>query len=189
MTSVRDPSFQGKTFQRIVVVAPFTDLEKRASAENSFVAALQAQGAQAVPAMMVLPPTRDYSNEEINAALDAADVQGVLFVTLTDATVSSAYVPGSTTTTGTGYGTATSYGTTTTGNVNWTTTTRQNPGYYIKKPRVRFEVRLIDHATGGTAWLGTSLTRGNAFAGWDTLMYSLAEEAAGQLTAQGVIAK
>lgn len=189
MTSVRDPAFQSRAFRRIVVVAPFTDLEKKANAENSFVAALQARGAQAMPAMTVLPPTRDYSNEDINAALQASGANGVLFVTLTDASVFSTYVPGSTTTTGTGYGTATSHGGTTTGTVNWTATTRQNPGYYINKPRVRFEVRLVDVATGSTAWLGTSLTRGNAFARWDTLMYSLASEAAARLAADGLVKK
>ena len=118
LTSVRDPAFQGRAFQRIVVVAPFTDLEKKATAENAFVAALQRQGAQAVPGMTVLPPTRDYSNDDINAALQAAGASGVLFVTLTDASMFSTYVPGSTTTTGSGHGTATTYGSTTTGTVD-----------------------------------------------------------------------
>ncbi len=179
LTSVRDPAFQGRTFQRIVVVAPFTDLDKRATAENSFVAALQARGAQAVPAMTVLPPTRTYSDEEMGAALRAAGADGVLLVTLTDAYASTTYVPGSTTTSGSAYATGST--------VSWTATTRQNPGYYVNKPRVRFEVKLVDVATGSTAWLGTSLTRGNAFAGWDTLMRSLASEAAGRLAADGLV--
>jgi hypothetical protein len=80
-------------------------------------------------------------------------------------------------------GSATAYGNT----VNWRQVSRQDPGYYINKPSVAFEMRLVDVPTGGTAWLGTSLTKGNAWAKWATLMSSLAGEAVGKLVADGVI--
>lgn len=180
-TSVRDPAFQGRQFRRLVVVATFTDLEKKATAESEFVTDLQGQGVESMSGMQVMPPTRSYSNEEISALLARVGADGVLLVTLTEATTVSTYVPGSTTTTGSGY---------VTGNtVNWNATTQQNPGYFINKPRVRFEVRLIDAATGNTAWMSTSLTRGNAFAGWQTLMGSLASDTVGKMAADGVVRK
>jgi len=179
VTSVRDPAFQGRQFQRVVVAAPFTDLDKKAATENEFVRDLQARGVQAVAAMVALPPTRTYSNDEISAALKRMGADGVLFVTLTDFATTTTYVPGSTTTTGSAYATGNT--------VNWTATTRQDPGYYIHKPRVAFEMKLVDAASGNVAWLGTSFTKGNAFAGWGTLMGSLAGETVDKMVADGVV--
>lgn len=203
ITSVRDPQFRAVNYKRIIVWAPFTDLDKRATAENAFAVELKLRGVDAATAFAVLPPTRTYTNDDINAALAKDQVSGVLELRMTDYSVSSTYVPGDTTTTGSaevsGTSSGTSYGTSygnsysgsssgsSRGSVNWTETTRQDPGYYINKPNVAFEVKLVDVATGGTAWLATSMTRGNAWANWSTLMGSLASETVGKLVTDGVV--
>ena len=195
ITSVRDPQFREVNYKRIIVWAPFTDLNKRADAENAFAVELKLRGVDAATAFAVFPPTRTYSNDDINAGLAKDEVNGVLELSMTDFSVETTYVPGKSTTTGSadvsGNSTGTLYGNSysgySSGTVNWTQTTRQDPGYYINKPNVAFEVRLIDVATGGTAWLATSKTRGNAWANWTTLMGSLASSAVGRLVADGVV--
>ena len=46
-------------------------------------------------------------------------------------------------------------------------------GYYIKKPRIKFISKLIDVNKDMIAWVGSSLTKGNAYAGFGTLVSSL----------------
>ena len=42
--------------------------------------------------------------------------------------------------------------------------TREYGGYYVSKPRVKFEIRLFEVKSGEIAWIAISLTRDNAFA-------------------------
>jgi hypothetical protein len=163
------------------VVAPFSELDKRATAEKDFVAELQRRGVNAVPAMTAMPPPRSYGEEEWNAAVQRSGADGLLTLTMTSSYSDTASVPGQTTTTG-----ATT--TSSSGNTTfWAATTRQDPGYYVFMPRVAFEMRLVDVASGGTAWLGTSFTAGDQFSDWNVLMNSLAGEAVARMAADGVV--
>jgi hypothetical protein len=173
ITSFRDPAFATKTFHKILVVAPFSDLESRTMAESAFVDRLTSYSVDAIPSMKVLMPTRTYSSEEFLKILSEIKIDGVLLVTLVDASSTQTFVPGSSST----YGQATLSGNT----VNYSGTTQNYGGYYISKPRVRYEIRLYDVSTGNTAWVATSLTRGNAFAHFDTLIDSLADTAVEKL--------
>ena len=93
----------------------------------------------------------------------------MLTVTLTDSYTQKSFVPGSSKTTGSA---------TLSGNVvNYSSRTQQSGGYYISKPRVRYELKLLDVSTGKTIWVATSRTRGNAFARFDTLIQSLSQTA------------
>lgn len=195
VTSVRDPAFQGRTFQRVVVVAPFTDLDKRATAENAFVAQLRKHGVDAMPSLQVLPPTRTYTGDEQAAIMKKTGADGVLVLTMTNQYADTTYVPGQTRTTGVtstsssgsssvSPGSSSSSKTSTT---VWGSVTTQDPGYYVSMPRVAFEMRLVDEASGATAWLGTSFTAGDQFAGWSTLMDSLAAESVARMAADGVV--
>jgi hypothetical protein len=49
------------------------------------------------------------------------------------------------------------------------------------------EIRLFDVSSGQTAWMATSLTRGNAFARFPKLVDSLAETAVEQMQKDRVI--
>ena len=121
MTSIRDPSASTLSYQRILVVAPFSDLESRMEAENAFVAQLRNRGVHGVPSISVLLPTRTYSDEELGSILKDTGVDGVLLVTLTAAYTQQSYVPGFSTTTGTA---------TLSGNVvNYFSSTQQYLGY------------------------------------------------------------
>ncbi len=179
MTSVRDPSAARSTFRNILVIAPFSDLESRTAAENIFVAKLGERGVSAIASITVMPPTKEYTEVELLRILDDSRTDGIIIVSLTDAYTKETYVPQSSTTTGS----ASLYG----NFVNYSSRTQHHGGYYISKPRVHYELRLLDVSTGNTAWLATSLTRGNAFAGFNTLMRSLARRAVQKLAEDGVI--
>jgi hypothetical protein len=58
----------------------------------------------------------------------------------------------------------------------------------VSKPNVEFETRLLDPSSGGTLWMSSSVTRGNAFAEFDTLMYSLAREVVRRLEQEQFLA-
>ena len=65
VTSFRDPSFQGKTFRKILVVAPFSDMESRTQAEEIFSSQLSKHGVESLTSIGILMPTRQYKSEEI----------------------------------------------------------------------------------------------------------------------------
>jgi hypothetical protein len=179
MTSVRGRSEAQTTYFKILVMVPFSDLESRIQAEHIFVAELNTYLVTAQASITILPPTEDYDEEGLLQILNEARVDGILIVTLTDSYTSDTYVPQSSTTTGS----ATLYG-----NIaNYSAQTQYSGGYYLSKPRVHYELRLLNVDTGDTEWLATSLTRGNAYAGFKTMIKSLAHAAADKLQEDGVI--
>jgi hypothetical protein len=102
-----------------------------------------------------------------------------LLIILTDAYTSKSYVPPTTTT----RGTASSSGNV----VNYYGTTQQYGGYYVSKPRVKYEIQLFDVETKKMAWISSSYTRGNAYAGFRTMANSLAAATVGQLAKDGLL--
>jgi hypothetical protein len=180
LTSVRDPSsLTAPSYRHILVLAPFSDLEQRTQAEGSFVDRLETLGLDAAPSMGIFLPTRSYSDEDFVKALHDARIDGILLVSLTDAFMSQTYVPGTSTTTGT---------VTLNGNLlNYSSTTIGVGGHQISKPRLRFELRLIRVSDGSIAWLATSLTKGNEFARFGSLVQSLARASVDDLKKNGLI--
>jgi hypothetical protein len=179
MTSFRDPSFATKAFHRILIVSPFADLESRTKSESRFVECFSRYAVEGISSIRVFMPTRTYTNEELSKLLSENGIDGVLLVTLADAYTAQTYVPTSSST----YGQATLSGNT----INYSAYTQQYGGYYISKPRVRYDLRLYDVSTGNTAWVASSLTRGNAFARFDTLIGSLADTAVEKLKADRLL--
>jgi hypothetical protein len=181
ITAFKDPDFVGRSFHRILVVAPFSDMEYRDTAEKNFVFWLSQFSIEAISSIQKMPPTRNYSDEDYNKILLKNNIEAVLVITLTDAFTSETYVPGSS---------RTDANATLMGNyIQYSSQTSQSPGYFISKPRVKFELRLFDVATGKTAWIASSFTKGNALAGFGTLMNSLANNTAFQLRYDGLLRK
>jgi hypothetical protein len=100
ITSVRDPSASKSTYRTIFVIAPFSDLESRTTAENIFIAKLGERGVRGVSSIAMMPPTKRYTEVELARILDESGADSVLIVTLTDAYTQQTYVPESSSTTG-----------------------------------------------------------------------------------------
>lgn len=179
VSSFRDPAFIGKRFQRILVIAPFGDMDSRTKTEQAFSVRLAKYEVEVIPSMGVLMPTRTYTDDELFKLLNENNIDGVLHVELTDAYTKQTYMPRSSYT----HGQASLSANT----VTYSGTTQHYGGYYISKPRVKFKMRLYDVSTGKTAWVATSLTRGNAFANFSTLIGSLADTAAEKLQEEGFL--
>lgn len=181
ITSLTDPEFSNLSFRKIMVTAPFSDLEYKQSVEDNFQASLKNLGIDVVRGMDLFLPTREYSTDEMNKILKSNGIESVLIVAFTNYWSSQAYIPGSSSTTGT----ASLIG----NSIYYSSRTRNYGGYYISKPNVTFELRLIEPFSGKTAWIGKSYTRGNAFANFNTLISSLANRTSEKLFEEGLIVK
>lgn len=168
VNSMRDPAFLGSTYQKVLVLAPFTDPGKKAVAENAFVAQLQTRGVAAIAATVAFPPTRAYSTDEMRADTMKAGTGGVLVLSLI-----VPYTPGQTITA--------------VDDTTWLSTIRQDPDAFIGKPSVTVQSRIFDVASGATAWLGTTTTNGDTLTNWDAAMNTIAAEAVGKMAADGVV--
>lgn len=168
ITSIRDPEFASVSYQKILVVAPFYDIELRQNTEKAFQEEFSQRGINVLTAMQILPPTRNYSDAELEELLDRYEIDAILVVALADYWESKTYVPESSTTKG--KVSVSPFG----NSLYYNSATSKSGGYYISKPKVKFECRLFDVKTGKVSWMASTVTSGNAFARYTTLVNSLA---------------
>src|SRR5690606_16092313 len=81
-SSWSDPTFTGPGFGRVAVLALFdTEAESR-SFESVAVAELTERGIDAIPGRAIIEPDIDATQEEVERALESADVEGLLIFRL-----------------------------------------------------------------------------------------------------------
>jgi hypothetical protein len=187
-TSFQDPDFRGKPFRRLVVLSGPAPLTQRASIETRMVYVLRKYEIYAVGGLQVFPPTRTLSPEEMARTLQEGGFDGVLIVSETNSGVQQTYVPpsGPSTSTTTGTITSNGYGA---ASYSGTTTTYTPQGHTVNRPWADFDARLVDVASGKTAWIANSRTGGNGYATFETVLGSYCESTADDLVSQGVVAK
>jgi hypothetical protein len=179
INSFKDPAFTGKTFQRMVIIAPFAGIGSRKKVEQTTSVELAKHAVTGIPSMEIFLPTRTYTENDVLRILKENRIDSVLFLTLTDAYSQQVYIPGSSTTQG--------FGTLQGETINFFSTTYHSGGYYLSKPRLRFTMKLYDAETGKLAWIATSLTGGNVFAEFDDLINSLITTTIQKLQEDGVL--
>jgi hypothetical protein len=196
MSSIAAPEARSSSgrYARILVYVAIGDLDIRRQAEDQFVADNPPVTAQYdslgqrqspklahefIPSYSVLFPGREYTKEQVDAALRANRIDGYLIVTNTESGISTNTTPGSSSTNCT----ATDYGY----QVNANCTTQQHPGTTYHKPWAKFTANLYDVNTGQSVWYATSTTGGNAFAHWGTVVHSMADKTVERLQQDGVI--
>ena len=206
MTSFRDPSAPDADFKTIFVVVAFSDLETRVIAEDAFVARLENFGVRGIPSYTVIPPPREYTQEEFAEKLAQSGADGVLLVSIADAYTVDVEVeePSSSTLRVQLEQTdpslppqnvsAAMHGAPT-GDPRldpraiFDSSTRENElGLTLTRPRIHTELRLFDVSSGQTAWVGTSQTRGGTATRLGPVMSSLAGVAGKELQQHGLIA-
>ena len=179
LSTIRNPELSQIKFGKILVVAPFSDIGLRKQTENNFIAKFNLSGMNAISSIQIIPPVKDYNEQELLNILEQNKIDGILVAGLQDYWTSQTYVPKSSST----QGTASSYG----NSLYYRSYTKEYGGYYISKPNVKFEIRLFDSKSGQVAWLVTSVTRGNAFADYNTLANSLAKEVVKKLIEENML--
>ncbi len=172
----KDPQFAGKSYKNIVVTGQFSDLGERKSAEYDFCAAFREQGINCVASLDLILPTRTYSAEEKAKILKDNGIDAELVVSFKDAYEKQQYVPGKSSTNCR----KDAYG-------NMHCDTNNSAGYTVSKPRLKCECTLIDVEKNSNAWVASSLTAGNAYADFNTMMSSLAKETLTKLSSDGLV--
>lgn len=179
LSTIRNPELSQIKFENILVIAPFSDIGLRQQTENAFIEKFNLSSMNAISSIQIIPPVKDYNEEELINILEKNKIDGILVAGLQDYWTSQSYVPRSSST----HGTASSYG----NYLYYRSYTQEYGGYYISKPNVKFEIRLFDRQSGQLAWLVTSVTKGNAFADYKTLANSLAKEVVKKLIEENML--
>lgn len=182
-----------------MVVAPFRDIGLRQETEGSFIASLKTYQEKTkiyrrtrydryrpievdfLRSIDIIPPFKEYNHNEIGEKLSEKEIDGILVVALEDYWTSQTYIPKFSETKGEFkvYGNA----------LHYDSYTQESGGYYISKPRVKFEIRLYDVASGEVIWMATSVTTGNAFAKYGNLVESLSMLVLEELAKEDIITK
>lgn len=147
MTTFADPAAVGHHYSAVVVVANVDDLAWRGQMEAALVEQLQKLDLRAYRGMELFPPTRTRSDQEAAGVLLGHGVDAVLVASVTEAGVTQAYIPPTTTstTTGTSKATVFAYPNVATGHGSYEqkTTTRTSGGYTVSKAWAGFSCRTL----------------------------------------------
>lgn len=184
-TTFTDPAFRGKQFTKICVLADITDLKYKQKLEKELAKQLSGKGVTITTGSNLFPPTRDWSEEQMQEVLINEKIEGYLLIVWKDKQVQETYRPGQ----------AVSE---TKGEVKkkdgkdvYTerTVTSQTAGSVEKEFRSYFEGKLIDVRTKATAWIATSYSHSGEWFGsdYDLIMESYAEDIAENLKKDGLI--
>jgi len=179
LTTIRNPELSQIKFRKLLIVAPFSDIGLRKQTEDAFIAKFNLSGMNAISSIQRIPPVKDYNEQELLKILEQDKIDGIFVVALKDYWTSQTYVPKSSSS----RGRVSLYG----NSLYYRSYTQESGGYYISKPNVKFEIRLFDSKSGQIAWLVTSLTKGNAFADYNTLANSLAKEVVKRLIEENML--
>lgn len=183
LTSFVDPDFTNSYYHKILIYFPSLDLDEQKEAEDIYKECFAEYGLEALSSTELFPPTRSFSSDEMIDVMKQNKVEAVLFVEFKDAWNDETYIPETQTTNKKGdlevYGNRAEY--------KEKSTTYSYGGYYVNKPRIKFESRLVDLNMDKIAWIGSSLTKGNAFAKFHKLISSLAESTLADLKKNNLV--
>jgi hypothetical protein len=182
ISAIRNKEVEPITFNRIMVFAPFEDIGWRQKTEASFVSKMlrkEIYGKLGPPrnpyykdyvethyaetcscgvsSIDIIPPFREYSPEDLRSRYSKSKIDGILVVALEDFWTTDFQV------------------------FKYLSYTQSVIGYTVSKPRMMFDVRLVDVASGEIVWMATAVTAGNAFADRSDLLESLAGSIAEEL--------
>lgn len=183
MTSFKDPDYEHKSFKRILVVVNSTDLEKRFFFESSMVSALTKLQVTAIEGYKLFPPTRELTQSDKVDILLKNQIDAYITVAVGETGVQDVYFPPTTTTKTEGSASVT-------GNqihYEEKSKTKTQGGFTISKPWAEFGAKLIDAASGNTAWIATAFTGGSAFSSFNTVITSFCNQTADNLEHDGLI--
>lgn len=199
IVSVIDENYGNARYEKILIVAPYENLEIRDNVENLFTANISQRPVIAYKGIDVLPPLKTYTNEEIAQKISDKDIDAILVVAVTDfwtdyqKITSDVEVTNSNTTTKS----STSLNkwskllaVTSTSNSEGTSVTHTISGITLSKSNVQLDVRMFVynlHDSPMMVWRASSTTSGNFFATKSKVMADAAIKVANRLITQGLI--
>lgn len=183
IVSVGDESYKGVEYERIVVSAPYEDLQIRSYVESLFERTLTNVNIKVLRAMDVLPPFKTYTLDEFQYAMTDNSVQCLLVVAVTDFWVTSVSTPGK-------YVSESKSWSNLFGVQFSETETRYVRGFTLDQSNVKLDVRMFALSSEGVPlpiWRANSTTSGNYFTPNSKVMSDAARQTAKDLRAYGII--
>ena len=166
LTSIKNHDYDITKPKKLMIFASSQDLSFKKTVEQAFFEAFFEKGYLSFQSIELLPPIRQYTNEEITKIYQNNNIDGLLIIIVMDEYSEKEYVPQiSTTTTSKNI-----YG----NKIYGQSQTYTSGGYYEEKPRIKCSIEVIDINNGATVWKATSLTSGNSYANTEIMMKSLA---------------
>jgi len=93
MTSFTDPAFKGLTFHHFLVVARSKNLSTRLWLESNLVQTFTSHRIFATESILLLPPTRQFSDEQMRDSLLRHNFDAYIVVDVGETGVESIYIP------------------------------------------------------------------------------------------------
>lgn len=170
MATFKNPSHNTPhEYHKVVVTAVGVDQLMAQKVENIFQRVLgETFNTAFLPSQQIFSPTKIYDERETLEILEKERIDGVLLISLTDQRKNRFYVPGNSHISGT---VQPDYA----GGAQVDATV-SNGGYTVTKLEQSHEIQLVDTKSFDTVWLGSSNTKGNAWAGSNNLLESVASE-------------
>jgi hypothetical protein len=163
--SYRNPGFEETVFKKLFVIGVAENHESRQAFEDAFAKAIAAEGGGAQASWGLLPQSTKLEEEEIRAAIEGGDFDGVLITRLLSVDKDQEYVEpkayNNAKTTyypGGGYYGRGYYGGGYYGFYGTTYAKVHEPGYFETSTTLRLETSLYSLATNGLVWTGQSDT-------------------------------
>lgn len=144
----RDPGFAGRSLKRPAVLCQSKDLQRRQLLEDCMVEELSGQGVLAEATIRVLPPTREYTQEEWLARLAENNIDALVLIDVGEIGVKDLSGPTQT----------------------YSQTAAR--GLTGLKPWEQVNTKVVEVSTGNTAWVASSFSSGNAFASFEHVQKS-----------------
>ncbi len=164
--SYRNPGFEETVFKKVLVIGVAENQEGRQAFEDAFAKAIADEGGEAQASWTLLPQNTQLEEEQIRAALEGKNFDGVLITRLLSVDKDQEYVepkaysnPKTTYYAGGGgyYGRG-YYGGGYYGFYGTTYATVHEPGYFETSTTLRLETSLYSLATNSLVWTGQSDT-------------------------------
>jgi len=185
-TSFVDPAYRGKQFSKICVLADVSDLKYKQKLEKEISENLRTK-VNVISGFQLFPPTRDWTEEQMQEIMIKEGVDGYLLVVWKDKGVQETYRPGQQVSE-------------TKGEVKkkdgkdvYTerTVTSNTGGSVEKEFRSYFEAQLIDVKSKNKAWVATSYSQSGEWFGsdFDLIMESYGKDISEKLSNDGLIRK
>ena len=181
-TSSVDPDFTGKKFKKICVKVDVEDLETRQKLEKLVVEKFLSVGVKSGTSFMMLYPTKNWSDEEINKLLSKDLFDGLLVISITSKELEKAYIPKSSTTTRTR-----KYKDDKGETVVKTNTTTSNSTDVRRSYSSNFTSELFEVKTYKKAWIATSKSFAGHYGSFNLIFKSFANDLVQKLADDGLV--
>lgn len=185
-TSFTDPDFIGKRFYNICIYANVDDYQQKVELENEMTKVFSEKGVSVLQGSQLFPPTRKWTDEEIQKSLKDRNVDGYLLIQITNQFVKEEVGPATTTTSTKGEAKEQKGGKTTYKEVSTTTTSQAVSKQFYSQ----FKTDLIDVKSNRVAWSATSLSNSgeNFSQDYSWIYESYSEDILKELSKKGHIA-